>query len=361
MVSSFSSFIEFFAAVYVTMCIDNAYCKQFWTPVYYKEMNNLLSSYDFSASSLSIDKIKSEIEATNKRVQDYSQHKGGVMLCFCVVLLVFIGFEGEESHGCQYYASLIYSSLAVLCLVVTPNILLRTWRWVCFWLLIIAILYYIVETTSNVLVRDNFLIEVIFQHLRIVLVLLVSFPILHQLYLDWLYSRIYKAYLSDKVKREYDKYKKSLEGIQSHKEVLVHDHYKEACFKSCFSAKDDDADDTLTLFNEVLRTRLLSAASPNQLTLLLSLFRYWVSSICNILMNLCHKNDDRQIEDMNIELDLAQFMIKDYSAAYQDYVIESKKPNGPKNIRAYCKLHNLDTEEMIIWVKKTNPNRKRKR
>ena len=156
MVSSFSSFIEFFAAVYVTMCIDNAYCKQFWTPVYYKEMNNLLSSYDFSASSLSIDKIKSEIEATNKRVQDYSQHKGGVMLCFCVVLLVFIGFEGEESHGCQYYASLIYSSLAVLCLVVTPNILLRTWRWVCFWLLIIAILYYIVETTSNVLVRDNF-------------------------------------------------------------------------------------------------------------------------------------------------------------------------------------------------------------
>lgn len=78
-------------------------------------------------------------------------------------------------------------------------------------------------------------------------------------------------------------------------------------------------------------------------------------------MNLCHKNDDRQIEDMNIEIDLTQFMIKDYSAAYQDYVIESKKPNGSKNIRAYCKLHNLDTKEMIIWVKKTNPNRKRKR
>lgn len=360
MVSSFSSFIEFFAAVYVTMCIDNAYCKQFWTPVYYKEMNNLLSSYDFSASSLSIDKIKSEIEATNKRVQDYSQHKGGVMLCFCVALLVFIGFEGEEIHECQYYASLIYSSLAVVCLVVAPNILLRTWRWVCFWLLMIAVLYYIVETTSNVFVRDNLLLEVIFQHLRLVLVLLVSFPILHQLYLDWLYSRIYKAYLRDKVKCEYIKYEKSWEGIQSHKEVLVHEHYKEACFKSCFSTKDDDADDTLTLFNEVLRTRLLSAASPNQLTLLCSLFRYWVTSIYSSLTYLCHRNKNEQILNASMEPDLAQFMIKDYSASYQDYLMESKKNNGPKNIRAYCKLHNLDAEEMIIWVKKTNPNRKRK-
>lgn len=73
MISNFSSFIEFFAAVYVTMCIDNVYCKQFWTPVYYKEMNSLLSSYDFTASNLSIDKIKDEIESTNKRVQSYSR------------------------------------------------------------------------------------------------------------------------------------------------------------------------------------------------------------------------------------------------------------------------------------------------
>lgn len=96
MISNFSSFIEFFAAVYVTMCIDNAYCKQFWTPVYYKEMNSLLSSYDFTASNLSIDKIKEEIESTNKRVQSYSQHKGSIMLCYCVVLLTFIGFEDSK-------------------------------------------------------------------------------------------------------------------------------------------------------------------------------------------------------------------------------------------------------------------------
>lgn len=361
MVSSFSSFIEFFAAVYVTMCIDNAYCKQFWTPIYYKEMNSLLSSYDFSASSLAIDKIKNEIEATNKRVQNYSQHKGGIMLCFCVVLLVFIGFEGEERHECQYYASLIYNSLLVVCLVAAPNILLRTWRWVCFWLLIIAVIYYMVETTDNDLMRDNLLIDAFYQHLRLVLVLLVSFPILHQLYLDWLYSRIYKAYLRNKVKHEYEKYKKSLEGILSHKEALVHEHYKEACFKSCFSAKDDDVDDTLTLFNDVLRAKLLSAASPNQMTLLLSLFRYRVTSICKSMMCLCNRNNNRKTEDNSIEPDLTQFMIKDYSVAYQDYIVESKKPNGPKNIRAYCKQHNLDTEEMIIWVKKTRPNRKRKK
>ena len=51
-------------------------------------------------------------------------------------------------------------------------------------------------------------------------------------------------------------------------------------------------------------------------------------------------------------------MIKDYSESYRDYLIEAKKPGGPKNIRAYCKAKGLSVEEMIIWVKKNKPKRK---
>lgn len=357
MISNFSSFIEFFAAVYVTMCIDNAYCKQFWTPVYYNEMNSLLSSYDFTASNLSIDKIKDEIESTNKRVQSYSQHKGSIMLCYCVVLLTFIGFE-DSKDGISNYLPLIYCSLVVAILVVAPNFLLRSWRWVVFWLIVFAFLYYYITITNCQFLLNNPIVSLLYEHIRISLVVLISFPILHQLYLDWLYSRIYKAYLKDKIHDEYNKYKRSLEGIQYHQETLVHKHYKEACFKSCFSNRDDESDETLTLFNDVLRNRLLSAASPWQLTLLYSLFVHWIKVLRDkVILHFFHEEDDEE-KQPNGEYDLSRFLIKDYSESYRDYLIEAKKPGGPKNIRAYCKAKGLSVEEMIIWVKKNKPKRK---
>lgn len=46
MISNFSSFVEFFAAIYVTMAVNNDFCSNFWTPRYYKEMEQLLKTYN---------------------------------------------------------------------------------------------------------------------------------------------------------------------------------------------------------------------------------------------------------------------------------------------------------------------------
>lgn len=46
MISDFSSFVEFFAAIYVTMAVNNDFCSNFWTPKYYEEMKSLLNVYN---------------------------------------------------------------------------------------------------------------------------------------------------------------------------------------------------------------------------------------------------------------------------------------------------------------------------
>lgn len=51
MISDFSSFVEFFAAIYVTMAANNDFCSNFWTPKYYEEMRTLLNVYNFNGSS----------------------------------------------------------------------------------------------------------------------------------------------------------------------------------------------------------------------------------------------------------------------------------------------------------------------
>ena len=62
MISNFSSFVEFFAAIYVTMAVNNDFCSNFWTPKYYKEMEGLLNTYDFAGSSNIHKKLRDEIK-----------------------------------------------------------------------------------------------------------------------------------------------------------------------------------------------------------------------------------------------------------------------------------------------------------
>ena len=52
MISNFSSFVEFFAAIYVTMAVNNDFCSNFWTPRYYQDMELLLKTYLFSSMIL---------------------------------------------------------------------------------------------------------------------------------------------------------------------------------------------------------------------------------------------------------------------------------------------------------------------
>lgn len=52
MISNFSSFVEFFAAIYVTMAVNNDFCSNFWTPKYYKEMDSLLKNMIFQEAVL---------------------------------------------------------------------------------------------------------------------------------------------------------------------------------------------------------------------------------------------------------------------------------------------------------------------
>ena len=62
MISDFSSFVEFFAAIYVTMAVNNDFCSNFWTPKYYEEMKSLLNVYKFNGSSSIHDKLLAQIK-----------------------------------------------------------------------------------------------------------------------------------------------------------------------------------------------------------------------------------------------------------------------------------------------------------
>lgn len=95
MISNFSSFVEFFAAIYVTMAVNNDFCSNFWTPKYYKEMDSLLKEYNFSGSSFIQDHLMDEIKHKYEIVQNLAHYRGFIVLILCIYYLIFMGFENQ--------------------------------------------------------------------------------------------------------------------------------------------------------------------------------------------------------------------------------------------------------------------------
>ena len=137
MISDFSSFIEFFAAVYVTMAVNFEFCKNFWTPTYYKEIDGLLKSYNAQTSTILLNRLKSEIKLNYSKVQKHAQRKGTIMLAYCVFLLVFIGFEADN-NCLQHYIPLFAIQTIVVVVLFLSKYLLKSWGWVATWLVVQA-------------------------------------------------------------------------------------------------------------------------------------------------------------------------------------------------------------------------------
>lgn len=97
MISNFSSFVEFFAAIYVTMAVNNDFCSNFWTPKYYKEMDSLLKEYNFSGSSFIQDRLMDEIKHKYEIVQNLAHYRGFINLILCIYYLIFMGFENDSN------------------------------------------------------------------------------------------------------------------------------------------------------------------------------------------------------------------------------------------------------------------------
>ncbi len=112
MISNFSSFVEFFAAIYVTMAVNNDFCSNFWTPKYYKEMDSLLKEYDFSGSSSIHDSLMEKIKHKYENVQSRAHYRGFIVLMLCIFYLIFMGYEDETNRmSVEHYIPILSDTI----------------------------------------------------------------------------------------------------------------------------------------------------------------------------------------------------------------------------------------------------------
>ncbi len=358
MIANFSSFIEFLAAIYVTMCLDNQICRNFWTPDYFDSMRTILKGYNFEGSSNLFQKLQDGINDIYGRISNLSQKKGGFMLGFCVWLLILIGLEGNIKDELWGYIPFLFSCFYVFVIVLFSKFILCKWKFVILallGLLVTFVLSYIYAVQLFQWVSSLNLNLLDYKYFIFIIILLL--PILHQLWVNWLYSSVYKGYLKKQVELEYEKYKRSKEGIEKRKKEIIDPEYLEAWNDQYF--KNEDSDQSLTIFNRVLYYRLLKIASPSIWRLFWSFLCHWRVKIYSLLKK---KKGMVKVEDKSVNAnDIFSIIPKenfklDFSKEYSIYRQWKKDRNGKNaSVKVFCIEKSINAKDMIAWLRVNKP------
>lgn len=307
MISQFSSLIEFLAAIYVSMSLDNDFCKRFWTPNFFKEIDNVFSNFQIE-NELVYDKIEGSIKDKSENIQNSSLKRGGFMLGFCVFLLIYIGFEDGTKCSDPYY-NLPISIICLAVIFITSFLykyVFKNWRFVVYLLTFIIVgffflKYHLPQSIGTLQgyseLQINFLsiIQNSMPYLEIgMFIFCALFPILHQVLTNWVYSRAYKEYLTQKLNSEIKLYKDSKRGIEEHNRNLVAKVYYDAFNESYFSSNSDR---DITALNDVLYKRLMKITVPSIMLLLLYHLRFLFSKF-----KVAVKNKIKEFKSSNQEL-----------------------------------------------------------
>lgn len=362
MISNFSSFVEFFAAIYVTMAVNNDFCSNFWTPRYYKEMEQLLKTYNFSGSSSIHNKLMEEIKSKYEVVQSHAHFRGFILLTLCVGYLIFMGYEDEiNSLVVGHYVPLLYSTVLVGMTILFSSLILTKWKRAVLMVCLYAVVYIVLKIGNWEFMADLSLSKFLYAYKTQLMIGIILLPIIYQIYVYWLHSSIYKGYLKHHVAFEYERYQKSMAGIKSKDRSRVDDIYMTAWTEAAFAS---GADPTLTSFYKVLNQQLLIIASPSYWELLCSWANFHLKRISSKFKKEKTELKSEQIngdnvltQNISIQNEGNCVPVLYFTQEYADYLVWKKSAGKRNSVTAYCQLKNIPLKDMKAWLRVNNPGK----
>ena len=159
---------------------------------------------------------------------------------------------------------------------------------------------------------------------------------LHQLFLNWLYSSVFKGYIKSKVNEEYLIYTNAIISYKKGNKKLIHKDYLEALF-SRFMESDNKSKDLLVQdLIDVLYSRLNKIVNPSPNKLIVSFcinkFHVWKQVLFRFSRN-------------KPETFVSTYSYLNYEEEYDRYCREKDINYIP--LRSYCKQKGLDIHQMI--------------
>lgn len=362
MIADYSSYLELLAAVYTSMLLDVEALNKLWYPDgYYNKIQETLKSVfpeeegEGRLNKRILDASKQNAEKRNNRMR----HKALFMLALTSLLLVFIGYESSFSNCFaahqQWYNAVLITYFVGALVFFCGGKLFDQWNKTVILLLVVIISMVILRLFSLppiIPISETF-------H-SIAIVVLVTAPVLWELFSRWLFSSVYSGYLRSSVQKVKNEFDSAMRAFKNNDKKHVPRVYKRLINESIYSASSDKSlsltDICIQGYMDIRNTELMKKTQyPNGMSLFLSWVLYTLKCI---LKRLCFWKDvlPQEVEIHgsynNTEYNSA-VVILNYQREYDEYLLEKAK-NKTLSVKQFCQQHGYDFKAMVTWIKQRN-------
>lgn len=355
MISSLSTYIQFLAAIYVTICLDNVIGKRFWSPNYYDLVTNELSIFKRFISSPKQELLEKEIKRKAKQLDDRSRKRGTLMLFYCALLMFYSSFECDYvstipacSQSFLSYFPFFVVLMISLTLVIFYDYIFKRWR-----RLLLVILFQTIMFVICLILIKNFCISkqwLFIKYTKLIIAFLLPIPIIHQLYFNWLYSTAYLFYLKCEVRDEFEKYQTSKKAYEQKDKNMADKSYYQAFTNILL---DNNPDNILTELNKTLYEHLEKRCTPPSS---FDLFKFWIKRNDDENLPTIPQSLSSEEENMSVNRELEHTYDR---SKYDQYYNEYEAINPKSKLKFFCLEKGLNYDDFRVFYNITKKKQRR--
>lgn len=273
---NFSSLLEVFTAIYVSMFIDEI-LSNFWTPDYQEKISGLIKGMKIPAVNFFVTKVKKSIGENAKEIGGHMKRKAAFFFVYCLSFLLLAGLE-SHSPIMEKYGYVVVTMLSMI-----GGVFILVGRWMFCRLRIVAFsigiyiaafLFLYFSPFVEFVCCKSWFPQIDDKTATICFLTVMTIPILWQIVLIWLYSRCYSGFMQARVSKEAYLYGKAYLAYKLKDMAALPTKY-EVVARDFVSTPNVKGDTSLRPLNDILLRRLEPICNaPEPMSLIWSYIKY---------------------------------------------------------------------------------------
>ena len=276
---NFCSLLEIYTAIFVSMFLDEILIN-IWTPKYKQEISLLIKKMNIPAINYFVVKVENNIDVNAKEIREHMKRKAVFLFVFCMSLLFLAGVE-VHSTVLPKYGYMLVTVISAFALLL---ILFGRWMFCRYTMVVVSValyllmLFFIYFTSFGRYIYDEleWLKNVSEDFATFCFLTVATLPILWQLFLIWVYSKLYKGFMQAKISKEAYIYGKAYIAYKIKDMAALPKEY-EMVARDFVAAPSQEQDTSLHSLNIILVKRLeVLCNPPHVLRIIWSWIKYWL-------------------------------------------------------------------------------------
>lgn len=286
MVGLYSSYLEFLGAVYFSLSLDDIIKRKVWSPQDAKKQSRALDGIGLYDDKNFSNAVYEANQAKGVELQSELSKKSIVGLFVIAFLLIFSGYEsyvGIENKGALFslQLELAYTMLVfVLTWCGFNGYIFREWKYAATYIMAILAVFLLIHL-CNLTYGQSILEKCIVKNIGLFVCIIMSVPILWQIFITWMYKSVFYGYIKEKIILSKNKYFQTIADISEGKYANIPTQYYEIYMKNSqrtpTTTGQQALDDSLTEYQGILYNEIRTIGKNVKLV---HLFFSWLKHKC---------------------------------------------------------------------------------